>query len=106
MATHTTGSLTSELALEGFAFVHGGQMRVCLSSVGQLGDWSGFTDSWNRLELDRYMADGGRYRRRRHAVFEAVPDGGIVRAPHQPHFQSLEYNTLNGGIARWFEPVE
>jgi hypothetical protein len=51
------------------------------------------------------MADGGRYRRRRYAAFAVGPDGGIVRKPHQPHFQALDYNPLNGGIARWFEPI-
>ena len=30
---------------------------------------------------------------------------GIDRKPHQPHYQSRDYNALNGGIARWFEPV-
>ena len=32
-------------------------------------------------------------------------DGGIVRQPHQPHYQGRDYNSLNGGIDRWFEPV-
>ena len=50
------------------------------------------------------MPEGGRYRRRRHAVFAATPDG-IARRPHQPHYQSRDYNMLNGGIARWFDPV-
>ena len=29
----------------------------------------------------------------------------IARKPHQPHYQSRDYNPLNGGIERWFEPV-
>ena len=58
------------------------------------------------LALDRYMADGGRYRRRRHAVFAASGMGAIVRQPHQPHFQTTEYNPLHGGISRWFEPIK
>ena len=83
--------------------------RRCATSCapfGSLADWDAFADSWNRLELDTYMADGGRYRRRRHATFAAGADGAIARKPHQPHFQSLDYNPLHGGIARWFEPVE
>jgi hypothetical protein len=52
------------------------------------------------------MADGGRSRRRRHATFTAAADGGISRAPHQAHFQSVDYNPLHGGIERWFEPIE
>jgi hypothetical protein len=51
------------------------------------------------------MADGGRYRRRRHAVFAAQPGSGIERQPHQPHYQALDYNPVHGGIARWFEPI-
>ena len=27
------------------------------------------------------------------------------RKPHQPHFQTRDYNPLNGGIERWFEPI-
>ena len=66
--------------------------------------WDAFADSWNDLGLDRFMADGGRYRRRRFAAFSAGPDG-VVRKPHQPHYQSRDYNSLNGGVQRWFEPV-
>jgi hypothetical protein len=28
------------------------------------------------------------------------------RLPHRPHYQSRGYNALNGGIDRWFTPVE
>ncbi|WP_297512831.1 2OG-Fe dioxygenase family protein [uncultured Caulobacter sp.] len=67
-------------------------------------DWTRFADSWNDLPLDGFMADGGRYRRRRFAAFSARP-GQVVRKPHQPHWQSRDYNPLNGGVQRWFEPV-
>jgi hypothetical protein len=66
--------------------------------------WRAFSQSWDQLAEDAYMADGGRYRRRRFAVFD-VTGQAIDRAPHQPHFQALAYNRLNGGVARWFEPV-
>jgi hypothetical protein len=29
----------------------------------------------------------------------------VQRQIHQPHFQSLDYNPLHGGVARWFEPI-
>jgi hypothetical protein len=51
------------------------------------------------------MADGGRYRKRRHATFSAVTGEPVQRAAHQPHYQSRDYNPLNGGVARWFDPV-
>jgi hypothetical protein len=63
-----------------------------------------FADSWNHLPVDEYMADGGRYRRRRHAVYLADA-GGLARQPDQPHYQSLAHNPLNGGIARRFAPI-
>jgi hypothetical protein len=91
---------------EGFAFVRGRSMKDRLAEFGPLADWPAFADSWNRLDLDVYMADGGRYRRRRHATFAAAPGRPIERQPHQPHFQPLDYNPLNGGVERWFSPLE
>ncbi len=68
----TNSALHAAIAREGFAFVHGGAMRDLLAPYGPLADWTAFADSWNHLELDTYMADGGRYRRRRHAVYAAA----------------------------------
>ena len=106
MKTGSAERLTSAIAAEGYAFVHAAAMRTLLEDAGTLSDWPVFAASWNHLELDQYMADGGRYRRRRHAAYEAAAHGAIVRGPHQPHYQSRDYNALNGGIARWFEPID
>jgi hypothetical protein len=93
---------------QGFAFMRAPGMRCWLERAG-LADWDSFAASWNDLGVDAYMADGGRYRRRRFAAFRAGPlslsKGGITRKPHQPHYQSRDYNPLNGGVERWFEPV-
>jgi hypothetical protein len=94
------------LLRDGFEFVAAADMRVRLSGVGVLDDWPAFAASWNDLALDTYLADFGRYRRRRHAVFRVGSDGAIVREAHQPHYQSLEYNVLQGGIERWFESLD
>jgi hypothetical protein len=88
---------------EGFAFLRAPRMRGWLDRAG-FADWASFAESWNDLGVDAYMADGGRYRRRRFAALRAGP-AGIIRKPHQPHYQSRDYNPLNGGIERWFEPV-
>lgn len=88
----------------GFAFLPRAVMQGFLPSVA-VEQFDEFAASWDRLGDDRYMADGGRYRRRRHAAFSVGPNG-VVRKPHQPHYQSRDYNSLNGGIERWFEPVE
>jgi hypothetical protein len=99
-------ALEAALRAQGHLFLHGVAMRPLLEAYGSLDDLARFQDSWQRLELDPHMADGGRYRRRRHAVFAAEPQGEIRQLAAQPHYQGLEYNRLNGGIARWFAPVE
>jgi hypothetical protein len=98
--------LAARLARDAYAFVPGAAMRTLLEAAGPLDDWQRFAASWDDMPVDTYMADGGRYRRRRHAVFAAAGGAAIRRQPHQPHYQSTDYNPLNGGIERWFEPVE
>ena len=98
--------LAATLRQEAYAFVPSARMRPMLEQAGVLSDWDAFAASWAHLELDQYMADGGRYRRRRHAVFAArAGDAALRREPDQPHFQTVAYNPLHGGIERWFEPV-
>jgi hypothetical protein len=71
-----------------------------------VGDDPVFLDSWNRLEQDQYMADGGRYRKRRHATYAVTGAGQRARRmPYQPHYQTVDYNPLNGGVARYFAPI-
>ena len=91
----------------GYVFVLGDAMRADLLAAAPdgLADWPQLAASWDDLHVDQYMADGGRYRRRRHALFTATAAGELVRAPHGPHWQSRDYNPLNGGVERWFEPV-
>ncbi len=98
--------LHTALIRDGYAFVAHERMRELLDTIGSLGDWPTFAASWNDLAVDDYLADFGRYRRRRHAVFRADHNGAITRETHQPHYQSREYNALQGGIERWFEPLE
>lgn len=86
-----------------YAYVQAAEMRTILTAAG-LRDWDGFAAGWDDLGVDMYMADGGRYRRRRFACFRATAET-IARKPHQPHYQSRDYNPLNGGIERWFEPL-
>jgi hypothetical protein len=101
--TDTLAAVAAIIEHDGFAFVRAPEMHAALEAAG-LRDWGSFAASWNDLGIDTYMADAGRYRRRRFAAFRAS-SAGIVRKPHQPHYQSRDYNPLNGGIERWFEPV-
>lgn len=98
-------ALLAPLAAEGHVFLRAREFLGQLEQLAPAADGAAFRDSWNRLELDAYMADGGRYRRRRHAVY-ALSRQHLVRLPHQAHWQSRDYNRLNGGVERWFAPIE
>lgn len=91
-----------------FLYLKSAQVIELLSGMAdsRIGTDQLFLESWDRLEEDQYMADGGRYRKRRHATF-ATRDAGEppVLMPYQPHYQTLDYNFLNGGIARYFAPI-
>lgn len=90
---------------EGFARLRPAETRALLGLDPAALD--AFAASWGRLEPDGFMADGGRYRRRRLANFLALPgQAGHLRGLHRPHFQAQVHNSLNGGVDRWFAPVE
>jgi hypothetical protein len=101
--TDRLATIARTVQRDGYAFVRAPEMRVLLESAG-LRDWDRFAASWGDLGVDMYMADGGRYRRRRFACYRAMQEA-MARKPHQPHYQSRDYNPLNGGIERWFDPV-
>lgn len=101
----TSARCVDTVRSQGYCFVHADEMRAALASMGGLGDWPAFLQSWDALAPDTYLAQTGRYRRRRHAVFSAKADGSLTREPHQPHYQSRAYNALQGDLERWFEPV-
>ena len=135
-------SLAERVGRDGFVRLRPAEMAASLQvPAAALG---AFAASWERLETDGFMADGGRYRLRRHANFLATSGGapqdglasprqgnlaapregslaaprGTLAAPrrgnlaaprrglHRPHFQASVHNTLNGGVDRWFAPVE
>ncbi len=99
-------ALGDQVEQEGFAFVAADAMRPLIGAPGALSDWTRFAESWNDLQLDTYLPDGHRYRRRRHATLSArAGEERFTLEPHQPHYQSIDYNPLAGGIERWFEPM-
>lgn len=99
-----TSALRATLQLDHFAFVSAITMQRLLDSA-LLDDWSAFANSWNDLAPDTYLAASGRHRRRRHATFAAQATGDVQPRPHQSHYQSQQYNHLQGGIQRWFQPL-
>lgn len=69
--------------------------------------WKQFQSSFTRLPHDDYMADGGQYRQRRHAVYRTEPGRpALIKLEREPHYQAIEDNILNGGIPRHFAPIE
>ncbi|HUN93540.1 MAG TPA: 2OG-Fe dioxygenase family protein [Burkholderiaceae bacterium] len=109
IAGGATDALATAIRERGFARLHGRAFAALLPAAAVSG-WATFAASWNDLGVDTYMADGGRYRRRRFATFSvAAPAPGVApsieRKPHQPHYQSRDYNPLNGGVERWFMPI-
>ncbi len=68
--------------------------------------WPAFAATWDALERDTYMNDGGTYRYRRFGRFKYYADGDrLEQQPHGPYKQPTYLNPLNGGIDRYFAPV-
>jgi hypothetical protein len=100
-ATEVIGTIREK----GFAFLQGPAVKALLEPGQPFADWASFAASWDDLELDTYLGQGGRFRTRRYAVYNVTGET-VTREPHQPHHQHLEYNQLFGGIDRWFAPIE
>lgn len=96
-------SLAEAVRTQGYALLRPGDVAKLAGCA--LAELDALVPSWNRLELDNYLKDGGRYRRRRHSCF--IDSGeAIAQTPHRAHWQPVEYNALHGGMHRLFEPVE
>lgn len=96
------GELHARMRERGYAVLTSdGVAELCGVAVDEL---QALSPSWDDLAPDRYLKDGGHYRRRRHSCF-VVEAGQVVQSPHRAHWQSVEYNALHGGMLRWFEPV-
>ena len=82
-------SLQASLMRDGYVFVHADVMRRAIEAFGRTRRLAGVRRQLECLDVDTYMADGGRYRRRRHAVYglrrlgrdrHAWPPGRTTRA--------------------------
>jgi hypothetical protein len=88
------------------------ELGFCVLAAAALGDMLGepaaslgrWLPLWDELPPDRYLKDGGRYRRRRHGCF-IVEGDQVLPQPHRAHWQPVEYNALHGGIERHFDPL-
>lgn len=103
LPTTAPAELADALRVDGYAVVR--PQDVALLAGCTLAELDALAPSWDRLELDHYLKDGGRYRQRRHSCFVQT-GAALVQAPHRAHWQPIEYNALHGGMRRLFEPIE
>lgn len=97
-------SVSKHLGSDNYTFVNGSDLINVLKGNEQLDNFSNY---WNNLCLDTYMADGGTYRLRRYGQFSYKPGcHDFEMLPHEQYFQPSYINSLNGGIERKFEPLE
>src|SRR3546814_14416347 len=87
--------LVTAVAEQGHVLLRRRETLAKLAAMIEPDDWAMFAASWADMPLDAYMADGGRYRRRRYGVFTAARYPAIERSPHQPHCQRTDYNPPN-----------
>ena len=92
----TVADIASRAGLTERGFAHGSAatMRTSLLEAG-LSNWESFAESWNDLGVDSYMADGGRYRRRRYAAYSV----GAEEIRRKPQSQSSCAQTHRGWSA-------
>jgi hypothetical protein len=69
-------------------------------------EYDKFKSSWNNLEIDNYMSDGGKYRYRRYSVVNCYNGNELEYLPPEPHYQKIVYNNLNGDIFRHYAAFE
>lgn len=110
-STYTTGveEICEGVSSKSYFFMPGASVGELLRrrDDNALEDFGAFQAGWDDMPLDGYMADGGRYRRRRHATLSAPRGSNLYQVEaHQPHYQTVDYNNLNGGIARHYEPIQ
>jgi hypothetical protein len=99
-----TEKMATSLFADGYAY--GEIADTPLVGVVGTPAWQEFADSYNNLERDTYMADGGKYRYRRYAEFDCAATGEVALLPHVAYEQTKEINYLNGGVKRLFAPFE
>lgn len=87
-------------------FLQGSADALFPPSLTDIPEWTQFSESWNDLHQDQYMADGGKYRFRRYSEFSlALKRKNLSVLKHVPYRQSKKVNYLNGDIDRQFSPI-
>ena len=99
------GDASRELRERGFAIVSASSVASAI--LGREARNVSWLRSWDRLPADPHLADGGKYRFRRHASFvQSFSPPALSDVPYRPHWQPKAFNKLHGGIHREFSPIE
>jgi hypothetical protein len=101
----------AQVRKHGFAILSARDVGCIAGGAGMIDDArSAFLRSWNNLPTDEFLADGGRYRFRRHASLRLNTDAADaanawIDEPYRAHWQPKAYNKLHGGVFRTFAEV-
>ncbi len=99
----TTHPIIEEVKKQGFSVIESDELKF---AKGMESHKSKLMESWESLELDQHMKDGGTYRLRRYGRFTFNPkEGSLEIQKNITYFQSKDYNPLNGGEVRKFAPL-
>jgi hypothetical protein len=109
VAASVCAEVAARIRAQGFAIVSAQEVQAIIAmhevSASQRAE---FLTSWNDLPTDEFLADGGKYRFRRHAslclAYDREPHW--VDEPYRPHWQPKAYNKLHGGVFRTFAEVK
>ncbi len=97
------------LARDGYAILPAAEVLSLLGEVASPDARAALAATWNDLPRDAYLADGGRYRYRRHASHVIAtpldPSTVLEDVPYRPHWQPKAYNRLHGGLLRHFAEI-
>ncbi len=105
LAAVSLGDASSELRERGFAITSASSVASAIPG-GEAANVS-WLRSWDRLPADPHLADGGKYRFRRHASFvQSFSPPGLSDVAYRPHWQPKAFNKLHGGVHRPFSPIE
>jgi len=106
--TPLIADVCNEVSRNGFVFMQPATVAALMNTPvpGFVRGWEDFRLTWDHLDQDAFMGDGGTYRFRRYATFFTEQGSRHWQPrPHQPHYQTTAHNPLNGGIVRHFAPI-
>jgi hypothetical protein len=97
------GDVRGDIAARGFAWIPGSAWSIPPEIVGH---WRRLGEDWDRLEPDRFLAHGARFRLRRYGRYSWSPAADrLSPLAHEAYFQPADENPYAGGVARDFAPL-